>query len=132
MSTIKYSIADKINPLFAVLLRKWPSLQAGIAHEVGHAGKMGLYWNYLRGQVITLHVRPVDKRGVPHYTIGYHISKNKQNIKVRSYPLNLYKPREVYATATGVVMQNVDSALRGYDQKILQKRLDDLQGVAKK
>lgn len=128
--TIGITITNHISPLFLALAKKWPSLQYGIMAEIGYHGRRALYEEFERGQVIDLRAYPYDKRG--KRTVSYSAAKNGKSVKVRSYPLNLYKPEDVYNAATGVVLQRVEAALQGYDDRVLQKRLEDLQAEAKK
>lgn len=128
--SIGITITDQLSPMFVALAKKWPALQYGIMSEIGYHGRRALYEGFERGQVIDLRAYPYDKRG--KRTVSYHVAKNGKSVKVRSYPLNLYNPEDVYNSATGVVLQRVESALKGYDERILQKRIEDIQAEARK
>ena len=110
--------------IFGAIVDKWPALKYGLMAEIGYQGRQALRDGYLRGQVIDLRKYPHDKRG--RRTVTYAIARNRKSVKIASYPLNLYKPREVYASAAGPVTARIEAALRGYDERVLQKRLDDL------
>lgn len=110
--------------VFAELLKRWPSLQYSLMSHIGYAGRRALYKNYLQGQVINLQKYRFDDAG--HRTVNYAISKNRQSVKISSYPLNLYNPTSVYNSATSTIQSSVNSALSNYDEKILQKRLNKI------
>jgi hypothetical protein len=112
---------------YVEMMKKWPSLTSGILHDVGYIGRKTLQYDYLKGQIINLHVYPYGKDGRLR-TVGYAIAKNQKGLKISSYPLNLYKPQEVYSQATGVVQARIEQALAAYDGRVFQRKLEELEG----
>ena len=112
------------SPIFQRLLKMWPGIKYGILSQIGYEGRRELYETQLRGQIIDLRKYPYDKRG--RRTVSYSIGKGMKSVKIAAYPLNLYHPEEVYSSATGVVQSRVERALAGYDERILQQRLEQL------
>lgn len=109
---------------FNELSKRWPSLRYGVLANIGYEGRRALYESFLQGQVISLYKYPRDKAG--RRTVMYSIAKNLKSVRITSYPLNLYNPKSVYNSASSVVRDRVESALKGYDEKVLQKRIDAL------
>lgn len=126
------TVADSVTPLFISLLKKWPSLRYGILAEIGYLGRVQLRKSALSGNPITLSAEkyPYGKDG-RRRTVGYYIAKGGKSVRVSAYPLNLYKPEAVYDSVQGAVQQAVESGLRGYDERVLKQRLEDMDAMNK-
>lgn len=122
--SMSITITGDVSSFFAEMLREFPRMKYGAMSHIGYFGRKALENNYLKGQVITLHAKPYDVRG--HRTVSYHLKKYGSQIKIASYPLNLYKPREVYASATAVVLSEAERAMREYDKNTLQADIEKL------
>jgi hypothetical protein len=109
--------SGKIGRLLRSLIRRWPGINYGFLSSIGYEGRRALYENFLRGQVIDLKKYPYDIAG--KRTVSYGISRNRKSLKISSYPLNLYNPRQVYGAARSVVESRIKSELKNIEEKIL-------------
>lgn len=116
-------------PILAKLLKMWPALKLGVLHHIGYEGRRELYETQLQGQVIDLRKYPYDKRG--KRTVSYSIGRRASSVKIAAYPLNLYKPQQVYSSAAAIVQSRIERSLEGYDERILQGRIDKLDKEAR-
>lgn len=122
--SMKVNITGNIGKQFAELAQRWPGLQYGLLAQIGYEGRRELYESKLRGQVIDLRKYPHDIAG--RRTVSYGIAKNRKSVKISAYPLNLYHPREVYGSATAAVRTRIESKMQVYDERVLQRRLDQI------
>jgi len=122
--SMKVTVTGNLGRVLFNLARRWPSIQYGIMAEMGYEGRRELYESFLTGQIIFLRKYPYDVRG--RRTVSYGIAKNRQSVKISSYPLNLYRPREIYSAARSVVETRIKNSLTEYDQRVLQKRINQM------
>lgn len=122
--SMSVTLSADASSFLAAVIKEWPRLKYGAMSHIGYFGRKALEHNYLEGQVITLRAKPYDSRG--YRTVSYRLKKWGSEIKIASYPLNLYKPREVYASATAVVLSEAERAMREYDKNTLQADIEKL------
>ena len=127
MSKIGFSVemGGTLGEVLRDIRKQWPALQYGLMSEIGYTGRRALYENFLRGQVIDLTAYPFGKDG-QRRTVSYKIYNRMQSVSIRAYPLNLFKPRSVYANATPTVEFSIKKSLAEYDRRVLQARLKKL------
>jgi len=122
---ISVEVGGSLGEVMRNLRKQWPRLQYGMMSEIGYIGRRSLYENYLRGQVINLKAYLYGKDGI-RKTVSYAISKKRDSVKIRSYPLNLFDPRNVYANAAPTVQASINNALRDYNNRVLESRIRKL------
>lgn len=125
VKSINVEVKGNAIAFLARLVKQWPALQYGVMSEIGYQGRRALKENYLEGHVITL-TKDFDVAG--RRIVSYSIAKNRKYVTIAAYPLNLYNPQSVYASASSDVKARVDSALRNYDARILDRRIKNLDG----
>lgn len=109
--------------VFKEISKQFPSIVYGILSEVGYIGRRALYEDFMKGQVIDL-MKERDSAG--KRTVLYSLAKNRKSVKISSYPLNLYDPERVYSAASATVESKISTAMKTYDEKVLQKRIDQM------
>ena len=124
-ASISVEMGGTLGEVLRDLRQQWPSLQYGLMSEIGYVGRRSLYENFLRGQVINLTAYPFGTDGQKR-TVSYKIYNRMKSVKIRSYPLNLFNPRSVYASATPTVEAAIKSSLVEYDRRVLESRIKKL------
>lgn len=124
---IKVTVDGNVSKVFKALLKQWPSLEYDMLSEIGYVGRRSLYENYLRGQVIMLKPGNYGRDG-KRRKVAYYLGKRQKNVKIIAYPVNLFDPRNVYASAKPTVEQAIKSSLKDYERRVLAGRIRKIDG----
>ena len=119
----KFSVVTDFNLKFLKGLEQaFPQALYGVMSDVGYEGRRLMRANLLSGNPIMLRKYPKDKAG--KRTISYKILRGIKGVRISSYPLNLYKPREQYSKFTPIIAGKLDGIVSRYDRTKLQKLIN--------